>query len=326
MQAPVLYIVVPCYNEEAVLPETGRRLHAALTGLTEQGRVSPRSRITFVDDGSKDGTWPAILALTKGNPSIEGIKLAHNVGHQRALWAGMNRVRERCDCLITIDADLQDDVEAIGRFVERYNEGCQVVYGVRSSRKTDTSFKRRSAHLYYGLMKRLGVELEFDHADYRLLGREALDALAAFPERNLFLRGMVPLLGFKQGRVYYERGERFAGESKYPLKKMLMFAMEGITSFSVKPIRCILALGALFLVLGLAMAVWAVISRCLGRTVAGWASIMVSLWVIGGAQLMALGLIGEYVGKVYTEVKRRPRYIIEEYTAKDEEQADGTQE
>ena len=316
MKAPRIYIVVPCYNEEQVLPETAKRLHGLMQRLIQSGQAAADSRITLVDDGSGDQTWAVIQDLTRRYGEVEGLKLAHNAGHQNALWAGMMTVKDRADAVITIDADLQDDVEAIPQFLQAYREGCQVVYGVRSQRKTDTAFKRNTAHWYYALMGRLGAQLVYDHADYRLLGRQALEALSQFGERNLFLRGMVPLLGFPHKEVYYQRGERFAGESKYPLKKMLAFAMEGITSFSVKPIRLVLLLGILFAVAGLVMALWVIIRHAAGHTVAGWASIMVSVWVIGGVQLMALGLIGEYVGKIYTEVKHRPRYILETYLDK----------
>ncbi len=324
MKAPRIYIVVPCYNEEQVLPETAKRLHALMERLTQSGQVAADSRVTLVDDGSGDQTWAVIQGLIQRYGEVEGLKLAHNAGHQNALWAGMMTVKDRADAVITIDADLQDDIEAIPQFIQAYQEGCQVVYGVRSQRKTDTAFKRNTAHWYYALMGRLGVQLVYDHADYRLLGRQALEALSQFGESNLFLRGMVPLLGFPHKEVYYRRGERFAGESKYPLKKMLAFAMEGITSFSVKPIRLVLLLGALFAVAGLVMALWVIIRHAMGHTVAGWSSIMVSVWVIGGVQLMALGLIGAYVGKIYTEVKRRPRYILETYLDKPERPGVGT--
>lgn len=313
MKIPVLYVVVPCYNEESVLPETNKRLRGLLTELISEGRIDANSRITLVDDGSKDGTWHVISELADQYELIEGLKLAHNAGHQNALWAGMMTVRPFADAVVTIDADLQDDVTAIRGFITAYSEGYEVVYGVRSKRDTDTHFKRGSAHGYYRLMSKLGVDMVPDHADYRLLSRRALDSLAEFGEINLFLRGMVPLLGFKSTNVYYERGERFAGESKYPLGKMLRFAVEGITSFSIRPIRWVAIIGGIFSLLGLLMAVYALISMALGHSVAGWPSMMVSIWVIGGVQLMAMALIGEYVGKIYTEVKRRPRYILEEY-------------
>lgn len=313
MKIPVLYVVVPCYNEESVLPETNKRLRGLLTALISDGRIDPKSRITLVDDGSKDDTWRVISELATKYELIEGIKLSHNAGHQNALWGGLMTVREFADAIVTIDADLQDDVMAIREFIDAYFEGCEVVYGVRSKRETDTRFKRRSALWYYSFMSKIGVDMVPDHADYRLLSRRALDKLSEFGEVNLFLRGMVPLLGFKSKNVYYERGERFAGESKYPLNKMLRFAVEGITSFSVKPIRWVAMVGAIFSLLGLLMAIYAFVSMMLKHSVAGWPSMMVSIWVIGGVQLMALALIGEYVGKIYTEVKHRPRYIVEEY-------------
>lgn len=316
MNAPVLYVIVPCYNEEAALPQTAPRLTALLAALAGDGKIAPESRVTLVDDGSKDKTWDVISALAEKEPAVEGLKLAHNAGHQNALWAGMMTVRDKADAVVTIDADLQDDPEAIRAFVEAYREGCDVVYGVRAGRQADTRFKRSTAHAYYKLMGKMGADLVYDHADYRLLSRRALDALSEFGETNLFLRGMVPLLGFKTREIAYERGARVAGESKYPLKKMLAFAMEGITSFSVRPIRVVLALGAIFALLGIVMLLYALISHLAGRAVAGWTSIMVSVWLIGGFQLMGLGLIGEYVGKIYTEVKRRPRYIVETYLDK----------
>jgi len=314
--APVLYIIVPCYNEEEVLPETCARLTGLLGELTRDGKCDASSRILFVDDGSRDGTWKLIEGLAEKEACVEGLKLAHNAGHQNALWAGMMSVREKADAVVTIDADLQDDVEAIRSFLEKYSEGCEVVYGVRSKRETDTAFKRMTAQGFYRFMQRMGVDMVYNHADYRLLGRRALDALAEFGETNMFLRGMVPLVGFRSAEVTYERGERFAGESKYPLKKMISFAIEGITSFSIKPVRWVALIGILFALLGCIMAAYALISLMCGQAVAGWTSIMVSIWIIGGVQLIALGLIGEYVGKVYSEVKKRPRYIVETYIEK----------
>lgn len=311
MEAPVLFIVVPCYNEEEALPETARRLTEYLDQLTEEKKIAPESRIVFVDDGSRDATWSLIASLNEENSRVEGIKLAHNAGHQNALWGGMMAVRGRCDALVSIDADLQDDIHAIEGFLAEYHNGCDVVYGVREKRDTDTFFKRFTAQGFYQLLGKMGVETVYNHADYRLLSRRALDALAEFGEVNLYLRGMVPLLGFKTAQVGYARSERLAGESKYPLKKMLALAWEGITSFSTKPIHMVLLAGILFALLGVVMALYALISLIAGHVVAGWTSIMISIWIIGGVQLIALGLIGEYVGKVYTEVKRRPRYIIE---------------
>ena len=313
---PVLYIITPCYNEEEALPHTAPKLMELLAQMAASGKISESSRLTLVDDGSRDATWKVIEALARRYPEVEGLKLAHNAGHQNALWAGMMTVREKADAIVTIDADLQDDVNAIPQFLDKLNEGCDVVYGVRKKRETDTAFKRATAHGFYRFMRSMGADVVDDHADYRLLSRRALDALSEFGEVNLFLRGMVPLLGFKTDIVYYDRGERVAGESKYPLRKMLAFAVEGITSFSVKPIRMVIALGLIFALLGILMALYAIVQAILGHTVSGWASLMVSVWVVGGVQLMALGLIGTYVGKIYTEVKRRPRFIVETYVSK----------
>jgi len=313
---PVLYIITPCYNEEEALPHTAPKLMELLAQMAASGKISESSRLTLVDDGSRDATWKVIEALARRYPEVEGLKLAHNAGHQNALWAGMMTVREKADAIVTIDADLQDDVNAIPQFLDKLNEGSDVVYGVRKKRETDTAFKRATAHGFYRFMRSMGADVVDDHADYRLLSRRALDALSEFGEVNLFLRGMVPLLGFKTDVVYYDRGERVAGESKYPLRKMLAFAVEGITSFSVKPIRMVIALGLIFALLGILMALYAIVQAILGHTVSGWASLMVSVWVVGGVQLMALGLIGTYVGKIYTEVKRRPRFIVETYVSK----------
>ncbi len=308
-----LYVVVPCYNEEAVLPETSKRMLELFGSMTEKGLISNKSRIVFVDDGSRDGTWDIISTLAHEHREILGIKLAHNAGHQNALYGGLMTVRDECDCAVSIDADLQDDINVIHEMVRNFKNGYDVVYGVRNKRDTDTFFKRTTAVAFYKLMNFMGVKIVFNHADFRLMSKRALDALADFPERNLFLRGMVPLVGFKSTSVYYDRAERFAGESKYPLKKMLSFAFDGITSFSISPIRMISALGAVVCVFAFAMAVYALVEKLLGNTGAGWASLMMSIWFIGGVQLLAVGLIGEYIGKLYKEVKRRPRYIIEAY-------------
>ena len=308
---PTLYIVVPCYNEEEVLPETARRLSELMDSLISFGEVTPESRVLFVDDGSRDATWNIIESFE--DPRFEGAKLAHNAGHQNALWAGMTLACDQCDAVISIDADLQDDPEAIHGFLDAYREGCDVVYGVRKSRETDTAFKRLTAEGFYKLMRLFGAEIVDNHADYRLLSHRALEALLRFGEVNLFLRGMVPLLGFSSKKVYYDRAERFAGESKYPLKKMLGFAMEGITSFSVKPIRMITVLGVLFALLGAIFGIYALVSLCTGHAVAGWTSLIMSIWLIGGVNLIALGLIGEYIGKIYLETKGRPRFLIESY-------------
>ena len=313
MRGNVLFIVIPCYNEQEALPITAKRLTELTDDMLSRGIIDPQSRSVLVDDGSRDETWRVISELHAADGRFEGVKLAHNAGHMNALWAGMTLSAERCDCVITIDADLQDDVNAMYGFLEEYQKGADVVSGVRSSRQTDTFFKRTSAQAFYRLMGRLGVEMVYNHADYRLLSKRALEALLSFGEVNMFLRGMVPMLGFRTAEVCYERGERVAGESKYPLKKMVAFAMEGITSLSNKPIRYVLLLGAVCALLGVLMAVYVLASLFSGHSVQGWASIMMSIWLLGGLQLMALGLIGEYVGKIYMETKRRPKFILEEH-------------
>ena len=313
MKAPALFIVVPCYNEQEALPITAKRLTELTNDMISKSIIDTDSRIVLVDDGSRDETWKVITGLHDADARFEGVKLAHNAGHMNALWAGMTLSEGRCDCVITIDADLQDDVNAMYGFLEAFRNGADVVYGVRSSRETDTAFKRTTAQGFYKLMNKLGVEMVYNHADYRLLSKRALQALLSFGEVNMFLRGMVPMLGFKTAQVAYARGERVAGESKYPLKKMIAFAMEGITSLSNKPIRYVLLLGALCALLGVVMAVYVIVSLAGGHTVAGWASIMMSIWLLGGLQLMALGLIGEYIGKIYMETKRRPKFILEEH-------------
>lgn len=308
-----LYVVVPCYNEEPVLMETSRQMKELFGKMESDGLIDSDSRIVFVDDGSKDKTWDIIDALTKSDKLFAGIKLAHNAGHQNAVFGGLITVKDECDCAISIDADLQDDINVIPEMVQDFINGYDVVYGVRKKRDTDTFFKRTTAVGFYKLMNFMGVKIVFNHADYRLMSKRALDALSDFPERNMFLRGMVPLVGFKSTSVYYDRNERFAGESKYPLKKMLSFAFDGITSFSISPIRMISAVGAIVCVFAFVMAVYALVEKLLGHTGAGWASLMMSIWFIGGVQLLSVGLIGEYIGKLYKEVKRRPRYIIEAY-------------
>ena len=313
MKAPVLYIVIPCYNEEEALPITAEKLIALTDDMIRRSLIDANSRITLVDDGSRDRTWQVVSDLCKRDKRFEGVKLAHNAGHMNALWAGMTMAAKKCDCVITIDADLQDDINAMYGFLEKYSEGADVVSGVRSSRKKDTFFKRSTAQGFYKLMNRMGVEMVYNHADYRLLSRRALEALLSFGEVNMFLRGMVPMLGFNTAIVEYERGERVAGESKYPLKKMIAFAMEGVTSLSNKPIRLVTLAGVICGLLGVVMAIYVLVSLFRGHSVAGWASIMMSIWLLGGMQLVALGLIGEYVGKIYMETKRRPKFILEEY-------------
>ena len=313
MKAPVLYIVIPCYNEEEALPITAEKLIALTDDMIRRSLIDANSRITLVDDGSRDRTWQVVSDLCKRDKRFEGVKLAHNAGHMNALWAGMTMAAKKCDCVITIDADLQDDINAMYGFLEKYSEGADVVSGVRSSRKKDTFFKRTTAQGFYKLMNRMGVEMVYNHADYRLLSRRALEALLSFGEVNMFLRGMVPMLGFNTAIVEYERGERVAGESKYPLKKMIAFEMEGVTSLSNKPIRLVTLAGVICGLLGVVMAIYVLVSLFRGHSVAGWASIMMSIWLLGGMQLVALGLIGEYVGKIYMETKRRPKFILEEY-------------
>lgn len=309
----ILYVTVPCYNEEAVLPETGRRLKEKMSALIASGIIDKKSRVCFIDDGSKDKTWELIKNFTETDELFSGIKLAHNRGHQNALLAGLMTAKEYADAVVSMDADLQDDIDALDRFIEKYNEGCDIVYGVRSSRKKDTFFKRNTALAYYRFLAKMGVDIVYNHADYRLMSKRALNALAEFKEVNLFLRGIVPLIGFKTAKVEYERNERFAGESKYPLKKMLSFAIDGITSFSIKPIRLITSLGFILFILSLAMLIYSIVIKITGHADSGWASIICSIWMIGGIQLLSLGIIGEYIGKIYNETKSRPRYIIEEF-------------
>ncbi len=308
---PVLYIISPCYNEEEALPFTAKRLTELTDDMIGRSLIAPGSRIMMVDDGSSDRTWEVIESLHENDPRFMGVKLAHNAGHMNALWAGMTRAVEKCDCLITIDADLQDDVNAMYGFLENFNDGCDVVYGVRDNRDSDTFFKRFTAQGFYRLMDRLGVETVYNHADYRLLSRRAALSLLSFSEVNMFLRAMVPKLGYKSAKVYYARGERVAGESKYPLKKMLAFAIDGITSFSIKPIRFLVLIGLLCALLGAGMAVYALVSRITGHYAGGWPSLMMSIWFLGGLQLIGIGLVGEYIGKIYLETKRRPKFIIE---------------
>ena len=308
-----LYLVIPCYNEEEVLPETSKRLKEKYTALMSAGKIDADSKIVFVNDGSKDRTWEMICDLHKADPVFRGICLSRNKGHQNALMAGLMTVKSECDAAISMDADLQDDINAIDEMVDRYLEGFEVVYGVRSSRKKDTFFKRTTAQGFYKVMRAMGVETVYNHADYRLMSRRALEALSEFDEVNLFLRGIVPLVGFKSTEVTYERGERFAGESKYPLKKMLAFATEGITSMSIKPIRLITTLGFLVFLFSIGVLIYSIIRKFTGYTVPGWAFLAVSIWALGGVQLLAIGVIGEYIGKIYLETKHRPKFIVAEY-------------
>lgn len=306
-----VWLVIPCYNEQEVLPETSRQLKIITHDLIEKGKISSKSRIAFVNDGSKDMTWNIISQLHEEDSLFTGINLAHNRGHQNALLAGLMTARKYADAAISLDADLQDDVGAIEQFIDKFNEGKDIVYGVRSTRATDTRFKRGTAHAFYKIMKFMGADTLEDHADYRLMSKRALDGLSEYKEVNLFLRGIVPMIGYETDVVYYERHERFAGESKYPLKKMISFAVDGITSCSVKPIRMITALGMFIFSVSIFMLIYFLIVWGLGKTVAGWTTIVISLWGIGGLILLSLGIIGEYVGKIYMEVKERPRYIIE---------------
>ena len=310
---PTVYFVIPCYNEEEVLPETIKRLNLKLQTLIESGKATEDSRMLFVDDGSKDKTWQIITEHSNENKFVGGIKLAHNRGHQNALLSGLMTAKDSgCDCAISLDADLQDDINVIDQFIDKYLEGCEVVYGVRNSRKKDTFFKRSTAQGYYKFMKFLGVDIVYNHADYRLMGSKALDALSEYKEVNLFLRGIVPLIGYRCDYVYYERNERFAGESKYPLKKMIKFAIDGITSFSVKPLKIISNIGILICVLSIIGFIYALVSFFTGNAIAGWASTICSIWFLGGLQMLCIGIVGTYVGKIYSEVKARPRYRIEE--------------
>ena len=307
-----LYIVVPCYKEQEVLPETSKRLREKILALRAEGKISDKSRVMFVNDGSSDNTWPIIAQLHEQDPEMfSGVNLSRNRGHQNALLAGLMTAVNYADMIISMDADLQDDINAVDGMVDAYHEGFEVVYGVRSKRDTDTFFKRFTAEGFYKVMKALGVDIVFNHADYRLMSRRAVEGLAEFSEVNLFLRGIVPQIGYKWTTVTYERAERFAGESKYPLKKMLAFAADGITSFSVKPIRLVLTAGVIVFLVSLVMLLYALISKLMGGTAAGWTSLMGSIWLIGGIQLLSLGVVGAYIGKIYNETKRRPRFIIE---------------
>ena len=305
-----LYIVVPCYNEQEVLPETSKRLKAKLEQLITAGKISEKSRVLFVNDGSKDRTWEIISALHQQSPLFCGVDLTRNRGHQNALLAGLMTAKDKADAVISMDADLQDDVEAVDQMVDKFLEGVDIVYGVRSSRKKDSFFKRTTAEGFYRVMNALGAETVFNHADYRLMSKRALEGLEQFREVNLFLRGIVPMIGYRTDVGEYERGERFAGESKYPLKKMLSFAMEGVTSLSVKPLRMITGLGFLIFLVSLVMIVYNLARWAMGATVTGWASLACSLWALGGLILLAMGVVGEYVGKIYLETKGRPRFLI----------------
>lgn len=313
MEPKTLYILAPCYNEEEVLPLTSKILLDKVNSLIDEAKISENSRVAFVDDGSKDKTWEIIESLHELDPKFVGIKLSRNRGHQNALLGGMSTIVDACDMIVTIDADAQDDVNAIDKMVDDFNNGVEIVYGVRASREKDTFFKRTTAQGFYKFMSMMGVETVYNHADFRLMSSRAVKALLEFKEVNLFLRGMVPLVGFKSSKVTYDRAPRLAGESKYPLKKMLTFAFDGITSFSIKPIRLITALGGATLILNIIFALYALISYFIKRTVPGWTSTVLSIWFFGSLQLIAIGVVGEYIGKIYLETKGRPRFFIEKY-------------
>ena len=317
----VLYVVVPCYNEEAVLPETSRRLQTKMESLIKSGKISEDSRVIFVNDGSRDNTWNMISELHEKNPLFQGINLSKNMGHQNALLAGLMTAKDLCDAAISMDADLQDDIDAIDEMVEKFLAGADVVYGVRSKRTTDTFFKRFTAESYYKLVNALGAKTVYNHADYRLMSRRALLGLSEFGEVNLFLRGIVPMVGYNVDYVYYERAERFAGESKYPLKKMLSFAIEGITSLSTKPIKMITGLGMFIFFVSIVVLIYSLIRHFTGNTIPGWTTTVLSVWAIGGLIMISLGVIGEYIGKIYLETKNRPRFIIESYIADEKDEA-----
>ena len=318
---PILWIIIPCYNEEAVLPITAPLFLKKLMALIDGKRISADSRILFVNDGSRDTTWEIISSLAASDGHFLGISQSRNRGHQNALLAGLMEAKDRCDITITIDCDGQDDINAMDNMVEEYQNGCDIVYGVRSSRETDSFFKRSTARGFYRMMSKMGVELVYDHADYRLVSAPVLQHFAEFREVNLFLRGMFPLVGFKSGSVYYERHERMAGKSHYPLGKMISFAIEGITSLSVKPLTLIAVLGLCTCILGFIGIIWAVVQFLLNNAIHGWASTVCIILFLGGIQLLSLGVIGEYVGKIYMETKRRPRYIISEKTWEDDPRA-----
>ncbi|WP_283588019.1 glycosyltransferase family 2 protein [Limosilactobacillus viscerum] len=320
----VLTIVIPCFNEQEVLPETVKEIGNILTSLIKNRKIDRRSKILFVNDGSTDNTWNLISKYSKTYYYVAGIKFTKNYGHQNALIAGMTAAVRYSDMIITIDADLQDDVNAIPKMVKKYYEGFDVVYGVRNSRQTDTFFKRKTALTFYKLMRKLGVNLVPNSADYRLLSKRATDSLLAFKERNLFLRGMVPLIGYKSAKVFYARKERYAGKSKYPLNKMIHFALDGITSFSIAPIHLILYLGIVTVIISVMCMIYTIIEKVAGHVVSGWSSLMISIWLLGGVQLISISVIGEYIGKIFSEVKRRPRFNIEEetYTKKMENTSD----
>lgn len=307
-----LYLAVPCYNEEEVLFDTTEKLTKKYEQLIADGKITDDSKIVYIDDGSKDKTWEIISGLYKTNKYVNGIKMSRNRGHQNALLGGLMTIKDDCDCVISIDADLQDDINAFDKMLEDFENGSEIVYGVRSKRATDTAFKRMTAQGFYKILSALGAEVVYNHADFRLMSSKALNALAEFKEVNLFLRGLVPLVGYKSSVVEYERSERLAGESKYPLKKMLGLAWDGVTSLSMKPIRMITALGVIVFCISIIMLIYSFVMWAIGNTVSGWTSMTVSIWAIGGLQILAIGVVGEYIGKIYMETKNRPRFIVEQ--------------
>ncbi len=315
----ILYIVIPCYNEEEVLNETTKRLKLKITSLIKEKVISEASKVMYVNDGSKDKTWEIIKDINKKETNFTGISLSRNRGHQNALLAGLMTAKEKADIIISMDADLQDDINAVDEMLEKYFNGIDIVYGVRSSRKKDSFFKKVTAQGFYKFMKLLGVDCIYNHADYRLTSKRVLDELENFKEVNLFLRGLFPLVGFKSDIVYYERKERFAGKSKYPLKKMLHFAWDGVTSFSIKPLRFVTILGGIILLISIVIMLYSLIRFLNGHTVAGWTFLSISIWFIGGLQMISIGVIGEYIGKIYSETKKRPRFIISENLNKEGE-------
>ncbi len=309
----ILYMVVPCYNEEEMLHITSEKLEEKLRTLKNSGKISDDSRVVYVDDGSKDNTWNIIEEMHHNNKVFNGVKLSRNEGHQNALLAGLDYARNHADMIVSMDADLQDDIDAVDAMIDKYHTGAEIVYGVRNDRSTDSAFKRGTAQLFYKMMKIMGAEIVYNHADFRLMSKRAVDELMNFKEVNLFLRGIVPLIGFKTDIVEYERHERIAGESKYPLKKMLSFAIDGVTSFSIKPINMIITAGFVCFLISVGMLIYSCIRHFTGDTVSGWTSLMTSIWALGGLQVVSIGVVGKYIGKVYLEVKERPRYIVDKY-------------
>lgn len=310
MRKEVLYVVIPCYNEEEVLEETTKQLKVKIEKLIKDNKISDKSRVMYVNDGSKDKTWELIEKINKEEKYFTGISLSRNRGHQNALLGGLMTAKKYADVVISMDADLQDDINAMDEMLDKYYNGCDIVYGVRSARKKDSFFKRVTAEGFYKFMKALGVDCVYNHADYRLTSKRVLDEFENFKEVNLFLRGMFPLVGFKTDVVYYERNKRFAGESKYPLKKMLNFAWDGITSFSVKPLRLICSIGFIILLVSIGIMIYSLVRHFTGHTITGWTFLSISIWFIGGLQMISIGIIGEYIGKIYSETKQRPRFII----------------